>query len=251
MLLLIKQSLPLKNPPGEEANVFALLLQFRCLMAWHKAGLRDPGHSIGCASCPPTHPFGSTYREQLSSCCPSWDGLGWEGDSSARVHIPKYHLLCSHRKPLQLLSSSTWGGIIQTRKPDWQVSLLWDAESGALPLPSNCCWGQQHKPHGNLSRTCLGLEQSQGRENGVTPHRGTEKLGDLLRQSYCSVLPTATWGSQVCYPTIQSWAASRTEVCLLSADPKIMFAAVASSFLVPAIPPCSAGCSGVCALVGR
>lgn len=62
---------------------------------------------------------------------------------------------------------------------------------------------RQHQPHGNLSRTCLGLEQSQGKENGVIPHRGTEKLGDLFRQSYCSVLPTTVWESHMCHPTIQ------------------------------------------------
>lgn len=62
---------------------------------------------------------------------------------------------------------------------------------------------RQHQPHGNLSRTFLGLEQSQGRENGVIPYRGTEKLGDLFRQSYCTVLPITTWKSHMCHPTIQ------------------------------------------------
>lgn len=38
---------------------------------------------------------------------------------------------------------------------------------------------------------------------------------------------------------------------LLSADPQIMFAAAASSSLAPAIPPRSAGCSGICAVAGR
>lgn len=42
----------------------------------------------------------------------------------------------------------------------------------------------------------------------------------------------------------------KTVSFLLSADPKIMLAAAAGSSLAPAIPPCSAGCSGICAVAG-
>lgn len=43
----------------------------------------------------------------------------------------------------------------------------------------------------------------------------------------------------------------KTVSFLLSADPKIMLAAAAGSSLAPAIPPCSAGCSGICVVADR
>lgn len=32
--------------------------------------------------------------------------MRWEGDSSGRLHIPKYHFLCSHRKPAKTTASA-------------------------------------------------------------------------------------------------------------------------------------------------
>lgn len=80
------------SPSLLEANVLPCLLQFKCPTACHKAGLRDPALAVLPAH--PLVPLALPTGEQLKSCCPSWDELGWEGDSSARLHIPKYHFLC-------------------------------------------------------------------------------------------------------------------------------------------------------------
>lgn len=58
----------------------------------------DPGTALAVPPAHPPIPLGAA--QFLLSI------MRWEGDSSGRLHIPKYHFLCSHRKPAKTTASA-------------------------------------------------------------------------------------------------------------------------------------------------
>lgn len=117
-------------------------------------------------------------------------------------------------RPLQVLSSSTWGVIPQTRKPDWQVSPLWDAESGVLSRPLSCCWGAWAGP-ATLLFFAWGWSRVRVRKTGLYPTGEQGSLETCPDRGAALSFPHRL-GVTHAIPPYRGWAASHTEGCVSS-----------------------------------
>lgn len=209
---------------------------------------KTPAHSLTRLALP--------TREQLDSCCPSRDGLGWEGDSSVILHIPNVPLFTQPQETfwdhyIQVFSSQMWAVLLKARKPNCQVFPLWQVERRALPWPLSSCWGQaapapqQPEQEQNFAlRVCLVLEQRQGHKS-----YGLQGTGEAWRplQTELLLCPPDTRGLHMCHLSRQRLSLlSFWKLCLFScpADPTATFAAAAGSSLAPDTPPGSTGPGG-------
>lgn len=171
---LLKQSIPPKNSPGEATGLLFCLLLVQMLPHALPQGrhLETPGTVLAVPLAHPLSPLAHPTGEQLDSCCPSWEGFGWEGDSSARPHITNISLFVEAQETCldhytQIFSSRAWAVLLKTRKPDCQVSPLWPTERRALPIPSSCCWGQ-------VAPSSQKPEQEQALRSSHLPGAGAE-----------------------------------------------------------------------------
>jgi len=133
-----------ETPLGKQPVFGFASFQFKCgLMPCHTVWRPRAQHWLGLLALP--------AGEQLSPYCPSWDGLGQQGDGSAGPHIPNVSLFVQPQEACrdhhtQVFSSGKWAALPKTRKPDCQASPLWRAESRALPYHPAAAEARQHQP---------------------------------------------------------------------------------------------------------